>query len=68
MKNFRMKIKTNLEYIQFAPHRGEHHCCDENDTFPTIMCINLAHNLIRVHWYYERRVVEVIKRSLIFPH
>ena len=51
MKTCRMKIKTILQYIQSVPHRGEHSCCDENDTFATVMWINLAHNLLRVHWY-----------------
>jgi len=51
MKICRMKIKTILQHIQSVPHTGEHSCCDENDTFATVMRINLAHNLLRVHWY-----------------
>jgi len=51
MKTFCMKIKTILQYIQSVPHRGEHSCCDENDTFATVMCINLMHNLLPVKWY-----------------
>jgi len=51
MKTCRMKIKTILQYIQSAPHRVEHSCCDEIDTFATVMCINLMHNLLPVQWY-----------------
>jgi hypothetical protein len=51
MKPCRMKIKTNQQNIEFVPHRGEHSCCDENDTFATVMLNNVAHNLLRVHWH-----------------
>ena len=37
MKTCSMKIKTILQYIQSVPHRGERSCCDENDTFVTVM-------------------------------
>jgi hypothetical protein len=37
MKTFRMKIKPNLQYIRFVPHKVKHSCCDENDTFATVM-------------------------------
>jgi len=51
MKTCRMKIKTILQYIQSVPHRGGRSCCDENDTFATVMSINLMHNLLPVQWY-----------------
>jgi hypothetical protein len=66
LKTFRIKIKTNLKYIYFVPHRGEHSWWDENDTFETVLWTNLTQNLLCIHWYLELAVVEVIKRSLSF--
>ena len=40
IKNNHMKIRQNLRYIQFVPHREQHSCCDEKDHLTTSVMVH----------------------------
>jgi hypothetical protein len=49
LKNYRVKTRQNVQYIQFVPHREQHSCCGEEDHLATAVLVHGCGRYCELH-------------------